>query len=257
MFGYIDKRMKVDASYTMKQLGWSPTPRYGIIRRMIFLMVNFKNHPGEWYNKNEAALKSKSYRPNLILYEKLLLEKERMMESITEKLINKENVKAISAYKRMKEEDVMSLVSTLYHLMLASIRSGDRTFIINYIDDVVVERFAAGFKASDMHVSIDLITSEVVHSLSVDEQTKKMQLYIHDYIEISMQIARDYVEEVFENLEKKIPPEKRSSSISLPHYKKQQKFIRKLSRPFQEYTMDRSKKEDRKKDEDFSIYDMR
>lgn len=257
MYGYIDKRMKVDASYTRKELGWMPTARYGIIRRMIFLMVNFKSHPGEWNNKNEAAFKSKSYRPNLILYEKLLLEKERMMESIVEKLIHQEVVRAISPYKRMKEDEVMNLISTLYHLMLASVRSGDRSFIINYIDDVVVERFAAGFTAPDLFIAIDLIAEEVVKALQLDEKTKKMQLYIHDYIEISMQLARDYVEEIFENLEKKIPPEKRSASISLPYYRKQQNFIRKLSRPFQEYTRDRSKKEDKKKDKEFSIYDMK
>ena len=72
-----------------------------------------------------------------------------------------------------------------------------------------------------------------------------------------MQVDRDYVEEIFEDLEKKISPEKRSASISLPYYRKQQKLIRKLSRPFQEYTRERSKKEDKKNDGDFSIYDMR
>jgi len=257
MYGYIDKSMKVDASYTRKTLGWAPTPRYSIIRRMIFLMVNYKNHTGEWVNRNEAALKSKSYRPNLILYEKLLLDKERIMESIVEKLISQETAKAISPYKRMKEEEIMNLVSTLYHLMLAAIRSGDRSFILNYADDIVVERFAAGFNAQELHRAHDLITAEVVDALYADEKTRKMQIYIHDYVEISMQIARDYMEEIFENLEKKIQPDKRSSSISLPYYKKQQGLILKLSRPFQAYTGDRSKKEDKKKDADFSIYDMK
>lgn len=257
MYGYIDKSMKVDASYTSHEIGWLPTPRYSITRRMIFLMVNFKNHPGEWYNKNEAALKSKSYRPNLILYEKLLLEKERLIESISSTLINQESKKALSAYKRMKDHDVMSLVSLLYHLMLAAVRSGDRSFIIKYVDDVVIERFAAGFTSSDMNLALDLITIKVVDHLLSNEETMKMQLYIHDYIEISMQLAHDYIEEIFEDLEKKIPPEKRSASISLPYYKKQQKLIRKLSRPFQEYTIDRSKKEEKKQEGDFSIYDMR
>jgi hypothetical protein len=60
-----------------------------------------------------------------------------------------------------------------------------------------------------------------------------------------------------EYLEKKIPAEKRSASISLPYYKKQQKLIRNLSRPFQEYTLEKSGKDKKKKDGDFSIYDMR
>ena len=256
MYGYIDKSMKVDASYTRNVLGWAPTARYSIIRRMIFLMVNNKNHQGEWYNRNEAALKSKSYRPNLILYEKLLLDKERIMETIVDKLISQETAKAISPYKRMEEEEVKSLVSTLYHLMLASVRSGDRSFILNYVDDIVMERFAAGFTAQDLHQAHDMINNEIVEALYTDDETKKMQLYIHDYVEISMQLARDYMEEIFENLEKKIQSDKRSSSISLPYYKKQQGFIRKLSRPFQEYTRERKKKED-KKDGDFSIYDMK
>jgi len=257
MYGYIDRSMKVDASYTRKELGWSPTERYGIIRRMIFLMVNYKNHPGEWLNKNEAALKSKSYRPNLILYENLLLEKERMIEAISSKMIIQESGKAISAYKRMKDHEVMSFVSTLYHLLLASIRSGDRSFIIKYVDDVVIERFAAGFSAAEMNQALDLINNEVVEMLMKTEKTRKMQMYIHDFVEISMQLAHDYVEEIFEDLEKKIPPEKRSASISLPYYKKQQKFIRKLSRPFQEYTKDKSGKDKKRKDGEFSIYDMR
>ncbi len=257
MYGYIDKRMKVDPSYTWKEIGWNPTQRYAIVRRMIFLMVNYKSHPGEWTNKNEAALKSKSHRPNLILYQELMLVKERMIETITHKLIKQEAIKIISAYKKMKEDEVMSLVSTLYNLLQASVRSGDRSFIIKYIDDVVVERFAAGFTTTDMHCALDLINIEVLTELSTGEKTSKMQIHIHDYIEISMQLARDYVEEIFEVLEKKIPPEKRASSISLPYYKKQQALILKLSKPYQEYTKDQWEKEEKKKDGEFSIYDIR
>jgi nucleoside-diphosphate-sugar epimerase len=256
MYGYIDKSMKVDATYTRKELGWKPTPRYSILRRMIFLMVNYKNHPGEWYNKNEAALKSKSHRPNLILYEKMLIDKEKMIESITSKLIAQESKKAISVYKKIDEEDIKSLTSTLYHLLLASVRSGDRSFIIKYIDDVVIERFAAGFNANNVNEVLKLINNEVVDDLMKSDQNRKMQLYIHDFIELSIQVAQDYIEEVFEELERKIPPEKRSSSISLPYYKKQQKLIQKLSRPYQEYNAE-STTDKKKKDGEFSIYDMR
>lgn len=257
MYSYIDKSMKVDADYTYRELGCTPTARYSIIRRMIFLMVNYKNHPGEWYNRNEAALRSKSYRPNLILYERLLRDKVQMIENITSDIIGREQQKAISVYKKMKYEEVMSLTSTLYHLLLASVRSGDRSFIIKYIDDVITDRFAAGFGASDMNKALEAITREVVAKLNADDQISKMQLYIHDYIEISMQLARDYAEEVFEDLEKKIPAEKRAASISLPHYKKKQKRIRELSMPFQEYNFPGTGKNKKKNDGEFSIYDMK
>lgn len=256
MYGYIDKRMKVDAAYTRNVLGWEPTPRYGIIRRMIFLMVNYKNHPGEWTNKNEAALKSKSYRPHLLLYEKLLLNKDRLLEQISTKLISIESKIALSSYRKMKEEEILSFLSTLYHLLLASVRSADRAFIIKYIDDVVTERFAAGFSIRDMHAALGMINDEVTAFLYEEDPAKKMQLYVHDYIEISMQLAMDYVDEIFEDLEEKIPPGKRRGSISLPYYKKQQKYIQKLSKPYQDYSTNLEKKSEKKKGE-FSIYDMK
>jgi len=256
MYGYIDKRMKVDAGYTRHELGWAPTPRYGIIRRMIFLMVNYKNHPGEWTNKNEAALKSKSYRPHLLLYEKLLLNKGRLLEEITARIISAESKKTLSSYRKMQEEDILTFMSTLFHLLLASVRSADRAFIIKYIDDVVVERFAAGFSNRDMHVALEMIKAEVMTFLYENDPAKKMQLYVHDYIEISMQLAMDYVEEIFEDLEAKIPPGKRRRSISLPYYRKQQKYIQKLSKPYQDYSQNLDKKSEKKKGE-FSIYDMK
>jgi hypothetical protein len=37
MAGYIDKKLSVDASATYNALRWTPTPRYHILRRSLFL----------------------------------------------------------------------------------------------------------------------------------------------------------------------------------------------------------------------------
>ena len=66
MLKYVDLIMDVDASYTREILDWEPTPRFGILRRSLFLLEKMKSHPGVWHMRNEVALKSVTKRINLI-----------------------------------------------------------------------------------------------------------------------------------------------------------------------------------------------
>src|SRR5690606_36358565 len=76
MIRYIDKKLDVDSSYTRTKLHWQPTPRYHITRRLLFLLEKMKSHPDEWRVKNEATLKRISHRTNLIIYEKMIEQKD-------------------------------------------------------------------------------------------------------------------------------------------------------------------------------------
>ncbi len=258
MLGYLDKKMIVDASYTMRELGWKPTPRYHIERRMIFLVVNNKSHFGEWQIKNEAALKRKLNRINIKIYESLLLKKEQLTETISNKLIKSEKTKVLSKYRDTDKKEVYSFISSLFCLLMASVRSGDRSFVLKYIYDVALERFALGFEVADMHNALDKINEIVVDDLTGSSEMELTQQEIYDHIEIAIQLARDETEEIFEILSEKIPIDKRSTSISLPYYRKQQNLFLRLSMPYQDYDKEKvvSKREKEKKKE-FTLYDIR
>jgi nucleoside-diphosphate-sugar epimerase len=258
MIKYIDQQLWIDASYTRKQLNWAPTPRYLLLRRMLFLLVNNKNFPNEWKNKNEAALKITAQRPNLIIYEYLRSRTDFFTVAIVDAIKSSESKKVLSNYRRIKEVQLQTLISTLFHLLLACVRSGDRSLMIKYIDNVAIEIFSMGLNAEDFNGALDTMDKLIADNLKNSKSFQKFRQEIHDYIHLSVQLARDEVEDIYENLEAKILAGKKSSEISLPYYRKQQKIIQKLSRPMQLHSPEKAiKDQERKKQAEFTIYDIK
>jgi nucleoside-diphosphate-sugar epimerase len=78
MTKYVDKQLSVDASATYNTLGWKPTPRYHILRRLLFLTEKMTGHPNNWRFRNEVILKKVAYRNSIIIYDIL---SEKCIES--------------------------------------------------------------------------------------------------------------------------------------------------------------------------------
>jgi hypothetical protein len=255
MLKYVDHQLNVDASYTRRELKWEPTPRYEIMRRLLFLLVNNKNYPNEWQNKNEAALKTTILRPNLIMYEHLRPKTEQLLHRIISDIRINEGKKLLSQYKRLTDNEMQIFISTLYHLLLATIRSGDRSLMIKYIENVAIDKFANGFEPDDMAIALRSIQNVTMNELTKSGTIKKFRQELHDYVNISIQLAIDEVENIYENLEKTIPLETLSTRISLPYYKRQHRIIRELSRPMQLHGPEEEKKQKEKKE--YTLYDIR
>jgi hypothetical protein len=115
-----------------------------------------------------------------------------------------------------------------------------------------------GLDAGDFNEALDTMHDVIFENLSKSKSFQKFRQEIHDYINLSIQLARDEVEEIYENLESKIQPGKKTTSISLPYYQKQQKIIHKLSRPMQLHSPEKARKEEeQKKQAEFTIYDIK
>jgi len=52
MLDYVDAPLVVDASYTLKKLGWSPDPEHSIVNQLPTLMQRFRDHRSEWTLRN-------------------------------------------------------------------------------------------------------------------------------------------------------------------------------------------------------------
>ncbi|MCX6646705.1 MAG: hypothetical protein NTY09_10155 [bacterium] len=57
MCRYIDRQMNMDGSKTRARLGWNPRPRLEILRRIPFIVENYRAEPAEWHHRNTAAMK--------------------------------------------------------------------------------------------------------------------------------------------------------------------------------------------------------
>jgi nucleoside-diphosphate-sugar epimerase len=233
MVRYIDKKLSVDSTYTQLNLGWQPTTRYHLKRRLLFLLEKIKSHPDEWCVKNEAALKRIARRTNLMIYEKMVEQKDVLLTKIYEIILN-ENPKGIfSKYTEMPLNDFQCFISAVYHLLLATIRSSDRSLLLKYMDDIAIKRFAEGFEPYILCGTLKVFSETIINHLSAYKELSHIKQELYDNIGLSLQIAQDEIEDLYDNLVKKIPGEILSRSANLPDCRELQKMIHQLSAFYQ------------------------
>ena len=156
MLNYLDKDLNVDASYTNKTLSWQPTPRYHILRRLVFLLDKMKSHPNEWHILNEAATKRHTAWPNFIIYEHLVAEQENIESQIIGIINSEDNKARFGNYQKMTLKDLKTDISTKYHLILASARSADRSLMLKYLDDIALQKYTIGFESEEIKSAFDI-----------------------------------------------------------------------------------------------------
>jgi len=233
MIKYIDKKMNIDSSVTRRVLEWEPAPRYHITRRLLFLLEKMKSHPDEWHLKNEAALKRVARRNNLMIYEALLQMRGSIFPMIIERINSPENNSKFFRYRQLDEQDFHCYMSTLYHLLMATIKSGDRSLMIQFIDDIALRRFAEGFEPVEICETLLVIKEIILRELKGVSELKKIDQAVYDYVGLTLQLAQDEVEDLYERLIEKMPKEMIAESPLLPDCKKLQSMIRQLSAFYQ------------------------
>ncbi len=246
MLKYIDLKMNIDSSYTRKALSWEPTARYHVLHRLLFLMEKMKTHPDEWRLKNEAALKRIAHRANLIIYENMLAEKEKLLEKINDYILSPERSSNFSGYKKMDTDDFQCYLSNIYHLLLATVRSGDRGLMLSYVDDIVMQRFAEGFTPIAICDALSALNEIITSELFSKKELQAMKQEIYDYVSMTIQLAQDEVEDIYETLEQKIPRDKIPDSSLVPDCRELQKLIRQLSAIYQVFPEGKNDYENRK-----------
>lgn len=233
MIKYVDKKLKIDSTHTQIALRWQPAPRNHITRRLLFLLEKMKSHPDEWRLKNEAAMKKVARRTNFIIYDHLTDLKETIVSKIEEQILSPNADKVFERYHKMDLNDFQCYISTVYHLLMATVRSGDRSLMIQYIDDIATRRFAEGFLPKELCQTLQLYRETILTELGKIKELSKIQQEVYDYIGLTLQMAIDEVEDHYENLIKKVPAEKIAQSDLLPDCKELQRMIRQLSAFYQ------------------------
>jgi len=237
MIRYIDLKLNVDTSATEKMLSWEPTPRYHILRRLIYLLDKMKSHPNEWHLLNEAATKRDTSRPNLLIYEQLVANEDELLGAIESTIMSEDNKERFFNYQKFTPKRIKIALSTLFNLLLASVRSSDRTLMQSYIDEIAMKRFTAGFEAIEMTDAIATFGEVITETLLAKKELGILKQEIYDYIGLTLQLAMDEVEDVFENMDKRISKEK-LALLTKQRDAEREEEIKQLSAFYQEYKED-------------------
>lgn len=235
MIKYLDLKLDIDTSYTRKALDWDITPRYHINRRLLFLLVNMKSHSNEWHMKNEAALKHASSRPNLIIYEEMMHVRKKLLKDIANHICSLERKDTFPNYQLMNVSELQNYLSTLYHLLLASVRSGDRSLMIKYIDDIAIQRFSKGFEPAEICEVLNVFKESILSELLFKKEMLNLKQEIYDYLGLTIQVAQDEIEDVYESINDKLPGRIIPDIGITPDQQKRQEMIRQLSDFYQQF----------------------
>lgn len=242
MAEYIDKKLSVDASATYNALGWKPTPRYHILRRLLFLTEKMTSRPNDWAFRNEALLQRVVYRKSITIYDILTELRESLVEKIVEEVMKPGNEQRFPNYRKLYREMLKWYITLNYQLVTAAVRNRDRSIIPTYAQEIAYKRYVEGFKATEVRDLWLLIGKTMKESLLTRPELKGSKQKVDDYIILTSQLAADEFEDIFEILEGR-PPDQLAlikDIEQLTSIENLKKIVRQLENGFNHSMSDRS-----------------
>jgi nucleoside-diphosphate-sugar epimerase len=206
MAEYIDKALCVDASATYRVLGWRPTPRYHILRRLLFLTEKMIVYPNNWTFRNEALLQRVAYRKSTEVYNALTELRESSVNKIVQEVMIPGNEDRFPNYRKMNQDLLKWYITLNYQLVSATVRNRNRAMIPNYAQVIAYRRFVEGFQVKEVKDLIIFIGKTMEESLLERPEWKNSKQRLDNYIILTSQFAADEFEETYETL-KTYPPE--------------------------------------------------
>lgn len=201
MAKYIDKKLNVDASATHDALGWKPTPRYHILRRLLFLTEKMTIHPNNWTFRNEILINKVAYRKSTTIYDILTESRELLVDKIIQEVISPQNKHRFPNYRKMDHELLKWYITLNYQLVATTVKKRDRSMIPSYAKEIAYRRYIEGFKAREVKDLMIFTGKTMKESLLAKQELKGWGQRVDDYIILTSQLAADEFEDTHEMLE--------------------------------------------------------
>jgi nucleoside-diphosphate-sugar epimerase len=205
MAKYIDKKLNVDASATHDALGWKPTPRYHILRRLLFLTEKMTIHPNDWTFRNEILINKVAYRKSTTIYDILTESRELLVDKIIQEVISPQNKHRFPNYRKMDHELLKWYITLNYQLVATTVKKRDRSMIPSYAKEIAYRRYIEGFKAREVKDLMIFTGKTMKESLLAKQELKGWGQRVDDYIILTSQLAADEFEDTHEMLASQAP----------------------------------------------------
>ncbi|MCW9096469.1 MAG: hypothetical protein OQJ93_03690, partial [Ignavibacteriaceae bacterium] len=108
-----------------------------------------------------------------------------------------------------------------------------RSLMLQYIDDIAIRRFAEGFEPEELCNTLLIFKEIIIAELISIKDLSNIKQDVYDYIGLTIQLAQDEIEDLYENLLQKMPRDKIAESSMLPDCEELQRKIRQLSAFYQ------------------------
>jgi len=189
--------LAVDASRTRRELGWSPTLRRHVLRRLLFLVESARCRPTEWHRRNERALKLASPdRPHLTIAAAMMELQESIVDELLARVLEADG-RRLPHYHALPREKLRWYLGIYYNLLATAVRTGDRLVLVDYCRFLANIRHREGFAAAEMTAAVTLIGETVIEALLRRPELAGLERQIRDSLGLTVQFAVDEIEETF------------------------------------------------------------
>ena len=201
MMRYIDKKLVVDSKQTNEHLSWNTSPRYDILRRLLFMIENMKNHYVDWTVKNETAMNRITTRFNIKAYGAMMRHRDFIINKMVGHVYSEENLERYKHYRDMDKLVLKWYLTMLYQLIATSIKVGDRILIRKYIQAIAIRRYKTGFPAREVVRFLTDFERIMISELLIDPEAQETREQLFTAITIAIQLSIDEIEESYELFE--------------------------------------------------------
>jgi len=200
MCHYIDLQMNMDAGRTRERLDWRPKARLDVMRRIPFMVENYRAEPAEWHHRNTAALKVLPLMLHLKVHSLLRAHEREIEKEYAATVFGHEGDDRFAGYRNLPASEQQWFRKQLLVQLMNAIRTRDKSLFRAYCQDLAEHRFEQGFSVRDVCDTLVVMNNICVKNLREDPKVKELRpTVLRDYITMVIQFGIDEVQEVFEN----------------------------------------------------------
>lgn len=212
MLDFVDKQLVVSSERTRRELGWEPTPRRTLLRRVVFMIENMKRQPDMWRGRNEARLHKSGHRPHVALHgvlcQALDAERELAVTAVMTLLSDKGgtgakgtvlrtlasmNPKVLKSYVRLVLQLIATIICTVNRPRLTQ-SAYDHSF------SPLHSGFDAGFSSHCLLVAGERLIGRFRDRIDFERLTPGSGEYVAMTIHMAMDRIEDYAESCMRQL---------------------------------------------------------
>ncbi len=197
---YIDLKLSVNGAATRRKLRWAPNPRLRILRRMPFLVENYRTDPLEWNRRNWAALRKFRTSDNLRIHD--LLE-ERMDRIVAASLGIFAAPDAPGKYPRhllLDADERAWTVGQLVRQLMNAARTREMSLFRSFCRDLARRRYDQGFPCDEVVRLLSAEADVCLGTLREDPVAASLEEALRENVTMTFRMGIDEVQDVFEEL---------------------------------------------------------
>jgi nucleoside-diphosphate-sugar epimerase len=206
MADYVDLAMPVDASQTRQRLDWTPNPRFGVLRRMAFLVENFKTNPHEWNRRNLAAMKSVQVANHLRIFQLIEAHEADLVRVAVELCLSPEAQERFPNYRLLDAEELSTSAQQTFTHLKNAVRTKERAIFRAHCEALARRRFARGFPVGEVVDINEVKRDACLKVLLADSRARGLEGPILEAINGTFRMGIDQLFDSFDELSGRFVP---------------------------------------------------